>query len=1109
MNSIYRAASLGLLMLLTSALRAEEGPKGYYRFPAIHEDTVVFTAEGDLWRVGRQGGQAVRLTSHPGNEVNAVFSPDGKTLAFSAEYEGPMEVYTMPIEGGLPTRRTYEGRSAAPVSWTPDGKILYATRDFATLPDWQLATIDTATGRRTVLPLAQAADGMFDASGKTLYFTRLPFQSSHTKRYKGGDIQHLWKYTDGAPEAEPLMEDFEGTSKNPMLWQDRLYFVSDRDGTMNLWSANTSGGDLKQLTKHKGWDVKSASLAAGRIVYQNGADLWLYDIGTGTDMMVPITLSSDFDQEREKWVKKPMDYLTTADLSPDGDRLALTARGQIFVAPARQGRFVEVTRDPSVRYHGARFMPDGKTLLALSDASGELEFVELAANGLEKPKQVTSGNKQSYRFDGKPSPNGKWVAFGDKDYNLWLFNTNDAKPTVIDTSKVEEFKEFAWSPDSQWLAYVRGADNTYPQICIYNTNTKVSTKITTDRANSSSPAWSPDGKWLYFLSDRHWQAVVGSPWGLRAPEPYFDTPGEIFYVALKKGERSPFQPNDELHAADHDKDKDKDKEKPKKPGKSGKKEEKADDQKKETDESAKDEKSPAEVVIDLDGIQSRIQHAPYPDGNYSELAMTDKRLFILARGSGSERADLSLKVAEISNDDPKMETLADKITSFQLSQDRKKLLIRKDDSFYIISSDAGAPAKLEKSVRLADWTFPLHPRQEWRQMFVEAWRLERDFFYDKNLHGVNWPEILQRHLPLVDRVTDRQELADLIADMVGELSALHTFVRGGDLRTTPEDIRVGALGAALSPADGGYRVDHIFKTDPDYPDEASPLARPAVGVHEGDVIESINGIPVLSEPMGELLRRQSSRQVLLKIKSTGTNASHETIANPITAAEESELQFNEWEYTRRLKTEELGHGDIGYLHLRAMGSADIARWTRDFYPVFDRKGLIIDVRHNHGGNIDSWILEKLMRKAWFYWQGRAGQPYWNMQYAFRGHVVVLCDQSTASDGEAFTEGFKRLGLGKVIGMRTWGGEIWLSSDNWLVDKGIATAAEYGVYGPEGKWLIEGRGVEPDIMVDNLPHATFGGHDAQLEKAIQVLQDEIKAQPVEVPPPPTHPDKSFK
>jgi len=1122
-STCHRFLLFALPLLAAARLQAQDAPKGYYRFPAIHDDTIVFTAEGDLWRVGRQGGVAQRLTSHPGVESHAVFSPDGKTIAFVAEYEGPNEVYTMPIDGGLPTRRTFLGSDAAPVRWVSESKLIFTTQTFSTLPDYQLATLDLKTGETAVLPLAQAFDGDFDSSGKTLYFTRLPPQPSHTKRYKGGDIEHIWKYSDGDAEAAPLTSDFPGTSKNPMLWQDRVYFISDRDGTMNLWSMNSGDGDLRQLTHHKGWDVKSASLSNGRIVYQLGADLWLYDIASQNDALIPITLTSDFDQEREKWVKEPMDYLTDAELSPDGDRLALTARGQIFVAPARQGRFVDVTHDQTVRYHGAHFLPDGKSLLALSDATGELEFDLLAANGLEKPKQLTSGNQKSYRFDGLPSPNGRWVAFDDKDYKLWIFNTNDNKPKLIDTSKADGFSDLAWSPDSQWLAYVRPADNTYPQIWIYNTNTGQSTAITSDRVNSFSPAWDPDGQWLYFLSDRHWQTIVGSPWGLREPEPYFDAAGGVFYLSLLKDQRSPFLPNDELHPGDADKDKEKDKDKKEKP-KDEAREEKNDhdaaadkdkdkkkDEAKESKEEKKDEKAPPEVKIDLPGIQDRVLQAPVPNGNYTALAMTAKKLFIAARGSGSEHNETSLKTFEISNDDPKLETFADHIADFQLSLDRKKILIRKDNNFYIVNSDSGSPAKLEKSVNLGGWTFPLNPRQEWRQMFIEAWRLERDFFYDPDLHHVDWPEILQRHLPLVERVTDRQELADLIADMVGELSALHTFVYGGDFRPTPEDIHVASLGARLSPdpANGGYRVNHIFQTDPDYPNEASPLARPSVDVHEGDVIQEINGFPALSQPLGALLRHDANRQVLLKVKTPGTNDSRQTIVNPVSVGEANGLRYDEWEYTRRLKTEELGHGDIGYIHLRAMGSADIARWARDFYPVFDRKGLIIDVRHNHGGNIDSWILEKLLRKAWFYWQGRVGEPTWNMQYAFRGHMVVICDQNTASDGEAFTEGFRRLGLGKVIGMRTWGGEIWLSSDNWLVDRGIATAAEEGVYGPEGKWLIEGHGVDPDIVVDNKPHATFLGQDAQLEKAVQVLQQEIKAQPVEVPSPPPHPDKSFK
>ena len=1075
------------VITLQAAETAGSAPQGYYRFPAIHGSTIVFTAEGDLWRVSLRGGMAQRLTSHPGTESHAAFSPDGKTLAFSAEYEGPTEVYTMPVEGGLPMRRTFEGRSAWVVGWTPDSKVLYSTSQYSTLPNWQLATIDLQSGEQSLLPLSQARDGVFDPSGKTLYFTRLPFQGSSTKRYQGGTIQHLWKYTSGETEAIPLTEDFAGTSKSPMWWKDRIYFVSDRDGTMNLWSMNPKGKDLQQLTKHKGWDVKSPALDDGRIVYQLGADLHLFEIASKSERLVPITLTSDFDQEREKWVKKPNQYLTTTHLSPDGDRLVLTARGQLFVAPAEQGRSIEATHDTSIRYREARFSPDGKSLLALADTTGELEFYRLPANGVGKPEQLSSDGKV-FRFEGVPSPDGKSIAFGDKDWQLWVFNLDEKKSQRVATSLTAPISDLAWSADSQWLAYVRAADNMYPQIWLYNLKTGSTTPLTSDRVNSSSPTWSPDGKWIYFLSERHLESAVPSPWGLREPEPFFDLPVEVYHVPLVKDLRSPFQPSDELHAPE--------------------KEKKKDNKEKEPETNT----VPA-ITIDLPGIESRIERVPVPPGNYNDLAMTAKRLLLLSRGTGLEGGtNVTLRTLDITNQEPKLKTLAESIKSFELSTDRKKLLIQKDDSFYIVDADAAAPVKLEKSVSLNDWTFSLNPRQEWRQMFTEAWRLERDFFYDRNLHGVDWPAVLQKNLPLVDRVTDRQELSDLISEMVGELSALHTFVVGGDQRESPDSIKLGALGARLehdTPA-GGFRVAHIYQSDPDYPQRSSPLARPGVNVHEGDILEMINGVALTPLPgIGDLLRNQANRQVLLRVKTPGGAASREAVVVPISNDQEADLRYDEWEYTRRLKVEELGKGAIGYVHLRAMGSRDIAQWARDFYPVFQRQGLIVDVRHNGGGNIDSWILEKLMRKAWFFWQGRVGAPYWNMQYAFRGHTVVLCDERTGSDGEAFTEGFKRLGLGKVIGTRTWGGEIWLSFDNWLVDKGIASAAEYGVYGPEGKWLIEGHGVDPDIVQDNLPHATYVGEDAQLKRAVEHLQQEIRQHPVTVPPPPPHPIKVLK
>jgi tricorn protease len=361
----------------------------------------------------------------------------------------------------------------------------------------------------------------------------------------------------------------------------------------------------------------------------------------------------------------------------------------------------------------------------------------------------------------------------------------------------------------------------------------------------------------------------------------------------------------------------------------------------------------------------------------------------------------------------------------------------------------------------------------------------------------------------VDRVSDRDELNAVIAQMVAELSTLHTFVNGGDARRPSDHIDVATLGARLrrDEKDGGYVVEHVYEHDPDLPNQAPPLAKPESAVKEGEVITSIDGTDILSvRDERVLLRGKAGTQVLLHVKNDKGEA-RDVIAVPISASEDSNMRYSEWEYTRRTTVDKQSSGTIGYVHLQAMGSGDINQWAREFYPVFDRQGLIIDMRHNHGGNIDSWLLDTLLRQAWFYFQGRVGNPTWNMQYAFRGHVVVLCDHETASDGEAFSEGFRRLKLGKVIGMRTWGGEVWLSGSNVQADNGVATAAETGVYA-DGKWLIEGRGVEPDMVVDNLPHVTDSGEDAQLNAALKELEQEIKADPRPVPPPPPHPDKSF-
>jgi len=1089
---------------------------GYYRFPAISGDTIIFTAEGDLWSVNAKGGAAQRLTSNSGEEIRAAISPDGKTVAFSAEYEGPLDVFTMPVDGGLPQRRTWDG-GAVVVGWTPDGRVLYRTPRFSTLPDAQLVAVDSQ-GKREIIPLAQAAEGAFTLDGKTLFFTRLSKQGSNTKRYVGGTAQNIWRY-DAGSEAVPLTADYPGTSHNPMFWNGRVYFLSDRDGTMNVFSMDPQGHDVKQHTHHNGFDVQSSSLSEGRIVYQCGADVWLLDLNTNQDALIPIMLVSDFDQLRDHWVKKPLEYLTMAHISPDGSAAVFTARGEVFTLPAAaSGRTVKVAGNSGIRYRDARYMPDGKTVLALSTETGETEFWQYPANGEGKPEQLTHDAKV-LRWDGVPSPDGHWLAHRNKNQELWLFDLKTKIDKKIAQSMNGDFDNLTWSPDSQWLAYAETADNTFVQIKVLNANSSAIHALTSDRYNSVNPTWSSDGKWLYFLSDRMLKTLISSPWGPRQPDPFFDRSMKLYELALTPGLRSPFAPVDELHP-----------DQPAKPDES--KPPKAGDEKEKKDADAKnsagerkagEEKKPAEekkpvplVNIDFTDIAARLNEIPVPPGNYSSLQATEKRLCWLDSTVEAQPKN-NLHCVDIANKGEAPETVWADVKGYEISLDRKKLLVWKAEDFYIFDSEAKsstvADAKVlgKAKIDMSRWTILTNPRAEFRELFLDAWRLERDYFYDRNMHGLDWTQVRDRYLPLVDRVADRDELNNLIAQMVSELSTLHIFVGGGDARKPSDQIDLASLGAVLRRDEkaGGYVVEHIYLHDPDLPDLAPPFARPDSLVHEGEIIVSLDGEDILSvADERALLRGKAGRKVMLRVKNSA-GQTRDVLVTPVSNDADRNLRYSEWEYSRRLKVEADSQGHIGYVHLRAMGSDDIEQWVRDFYPIFDRQGLIIDVRHNGGGNIDSWILSKLLRKAWFYWQPRIGNPYWNMQYAFRGHVVVLCDEWTGSDGEAFTEGIRRLDIGKIIGTRTWGGEIWLSASNVLADQGIATAAEYGVYGPERKWLIEGHGVDPDFVVDNLPHATFSGSDAQLEAAMKYLEVEIRKDPRQVPAPPPYPIKAFK
>ena len=812
----------------------------------------------------------------------------------------------------------------------------------------------------------------------------------------------------------------------------------------------------------------------------------MLDVNSGDYNIIDVRLASDLAQLREKWDENPSQYITSVNPSPEGDRVVVTARGRAFVVPVKKGRTVEFTDRKGVRFRDAVFSHDGKQIITLSDESGEFEFVSFPADGSGSLKKL-SNDGRVLRYAGSASPDGRWIAYDDLEANMYVLDVASGVSTKI-SSNQEGIRDFSWSPDSQWLAFVQNAVNTMSQIKVYNVSDQSVFDLTTDRANSFNPRWSPDGKFMYFLSDRSFTSLVGSPWGTRQPEPYWDASEKLYHVALEKGIRSPFREDDELVST----------------GTNQEVSTKTKTKKKKKD-NAEDSKKIVTVTIDKEGIQSRIVEVPIPAGNYYSLSVNDKAIYMISSGTGVNTTS-NLKVLKISNDNIELKDLSKSVGSYQLTQDGKKLLIRKGRSFYMVAAGTSSVQLEDNKIDFNGWKFSINPRDDWKQIFKDAWRMERDYFYDKNMHGVDWNAMYDKYLPLTDRVTTRNELNEVIGSLIGELSALHTAARGGDTRSDNKNIQVASLGAETSRNEdsGGFRIDYIYKVDPDYPNLKSVLDDPYLDVKEGDVITKVDGKEALSAiDLGELIRNKAGKQVRLRIKRG--EKTRDIIVKP--QASEFWLRYADWEYSNRKKVENLGDDEIGYLHLRAMGSSDIAQFYKEFYPVFNRKGLIIDVRYNWGGNIDSFILEKLIRTAWMYWKGRSGESYWNMPYSFRGHIVVLVNENTYSDGEAFAEGFKRLGLGTTIGMRTWGGQIWLNSSNTQSDNGLARAPMFGVYGPEGEWLIEGRGFEPDIEIDNLPHETFNGRDAQLEAAIELLKSQIQKDPRPVPAVPDYPDKS--
>jgi tricorn protease len=1066
---IARLLALACAATLTAAAAgppARDDVRGYYQHPTLHGSTIVFASEGDLWRVPVTGGTAIRLTSHATEASEPRISPDGRWLAFTGRYEGSADVYVMPLAGGPAQRLTYESSDATVQGWTPDGAILYAT-SAAPGPGWSwlLRTVRPDTRELRDLPLADARQGAFD-DNRTIYFTRfgLAVTGDNARSYRGGTMAQLWRFRpDDGAEALRLAPSHDGSLTHPMWWNGALYVVSDANGgVFNLWRLDANGGAAQKLTNHTDFEVRGATLNDGRIVYQHGADIRLYDIASNSDVVIDIRLASDRSRTRTRWIDSPMTYLSSTHFAPKGDRVALTARGRLALVGTGEVRRIEIGLPETSRARQAVISPDGASVYAFVDADGDAEIWRFPADGRGAGERLTNDGA-GHRIDMVISPDGRWIAHNDRRGRMYLLDTRSRSNREIDSARGGIQRNIVWSPDSRTLAFVRPATSQQrPQILLYDVASGRTEVVTSDRYESYSPAFTPDGRWLWFLSDRNFVATPGAPWGDRNMGPMFDRRTRIYALALQPANAFPLAPRTELTPVTP----------------------------------ARAARDSANVpAIQYDGLATRLFEAPVRAGNFSGLLATNARLFFTERNTGEQPA---LRTIELEPDRPRIETFAENISFAALSADGSRMLVRRGEELLIVQAGRRLPTDLSTArVRVTGWRLALEPREEWRQMFGDAWRMQRDHLFDPEMRGRDWAAIRSRYEPLVERVGDRRELDDVLRQMVAELGVLHSQVRGGEYPDDPEAARPAFLGGTFEMTDRGARITHIYRVDPELPAERAPLARPGVELRVGDVITAINGRAVREGgDIARMLAHQAGEQVRLDYLRDGGTAS--VVTSPVNAARDATLRYSDWVTGRREAVERASGGRVGYLHLRAMGAGDIADFAREFYANFDRDALIIDVRRNRGGNIDAWVIGNLLRRGWSFWQPPGQDPYWNMQQSFRGHLVVLIDPLTYSDGETFAAGVKSLGLGPLIGVRTAGAGVWLSDTNILADRGIMRAAQTAQFDPQGRWIIEGFGVEPDIVVDNPPHAAWRGEDAQLERAVAELLQRLQASPVQRP-----------
>jgi tricorn protease len=1083
-----------VVLVFSAAGSANSGPL-LLQGPTLSKTQIAFAYGGHIWVVSRAGGDAQRLVTGTGMLIGPHFSPDGSMLAYTGDYEGNLDVYVVPAAGGQPKRLTYHPGPDVALGWAPDGKsVLLHSHRLSYADSDQLFTIPVDGVFPVPLPLPQAEEGAFSPDGSHIAYVPYFQWEPNWKHYRGGQTTPVWiaDLSDSSIVKVPR----DGSNDHNPLWiGDKVYFLSDRNGPVTLFEYDSKSQQVKQLIKNDGFDIKSASAGPGAIVYEQFGAIYLYDLHSGKSKRVNITVNGDMPQVRPRFDKVEK-QIENAQISPTGARAVFEAHGEIFTVPAEKGDVRNITNSPAVADRDPSWSPDGKSIAYFSDESGEYALHISPQNGLGPVIKIDLGKPPTFFYSPAWSPDSKKITYFDKRLNLWYIDLEKKTPVHVDTDLFDG-PNFGtvWSPDSKWLAYTKQLDNRMHAIFVYSLETAKGTQITDGMSDAQFPDFDKGGKYLYFTASTDLGLVAGGDMSA------IDRPvsRSVYVVVLKKGVASPLAPESDEENKKTDADATKESSGDKAAADKPKESAEAKDKDKEKP------KEPPKVEIDFEKISQRVLAMPIPAKNYYGLSAGKEGEFFLVEGPPtiSFEGPPSLTAWKFTLKTRKTDKLVEGISAFNTSFNGEKMLYKQGQAWFINPADK-PPEPGKGGLKTADMEVRVDPRAEWKQIYHEVWRIERDFFYDPHHHGLDLDQAEKTFSPYLDNVASRGDLNYLFREMLSYMSVGHMFVGGGTEPEIPK-VKVGLLGADYKIENGRYRFTHVYDGENWNPRLQAPLTQPDVDVREGEYLLAVNGRELHdTDNLFSFFLETAGQQVVLKVgPNPNDTGSRQVTVVPVD--NEENLRNLYWIESNRRKVDQLTGGKVAYVYVPDTGPGGYSNFNRYFFAQVGKQAAIIDERFNHGGFLADFIVDYLRRPLLNKVMTREGQDQWEPAGAIYGPKVMIVNQFAGSGGDALPWYFRKLGIGPIVGEKTWGGLIGIGGYPPLLDGGRVMAPRWAIYGLKGEWEVENHGIQPDIEVSMDPKAVREGHDLQLEKAVETVMDLLKQHPMPEYPKPAYPD----